>query len=69
MMNLVTIEEYNTVKVACLEDRVYKTIEKAFVDRLGEKLGKKLMMKFMEKSLRELSLQSYVDVLSLINII
>ena len=68
-MRFYTMEEFENMKVYKLDDVTYRLVEKAFISRLGEKLGKKILVKFLEKSVKELTCQSYVDVMSLITIL
>lgn len=67
-MRFLTIEEFEEIKLYEVDDVTYRRIEKAFVDKLGEKLGKKILAKYVEKRLKELTLQSYVDIMSILNI-
>lgn len=68
-MTFLTIDEFETIKVYELDNLTYNKIEAAFVKRLGERVGKKILDKYMEKKLRDLTCQSYVDVMSLIKIL
>ena len=68
-MTFLTINEFETIKVYELDNLTYNKIEAAFVKRLGERIGKKILNKYMEKRLRDLTCQSYVDIMSLIKIL
>ena len=68
-MTFLTINEFETIKVYELDNLTYNKIEAAFVKRLGERIGKKMLNKYMEKRLRDLTCQSYVDIMSLIKIL
>lgn len=68
-MRFYTVKEFEEIKVYELDDVTYKRIERAFVSRLGERLGKKILAKYIEKTVKELSCQSYVDIMSEITIL
>lgn len=68
-MTFLTIQEFETIKVYELDNLTYKKIETAFIKTLGERIGKKILAKYLEKSLRDLTCQSYVDIMSLIKIL
>lgn len=68
-MKFITTEEFFTMKVYELDDVTYKRIERAFVEVLGYKIAAHIMEKFMEKTIREFTLNSWVDVMSLLTII
>ena len=68
-MKFLTIEEFKNIKVYELDDVTYKRIERAFIKALGERIGKRILERHLEKSLRDLTCQSYVDVMSLLTII
>ena len=68
-MKFYTTQEFEEIKVYELDDVTYNRIERAFVNRLGERLGKKILAKYIEKRVKELTCQSYVDVMSEINIL
>ena len=68
-MTFLTIDEFETIKVYELDNSTYNKIERAFVQRLGEKLGKKILAKYLEKRLKDLTCQSYVDIMSLLTIL
>lgn len=55
MMRFYTMEEFEETKVYALDDVTYNRIERAFVNRLGERLGKKILAKYIEKTVKELS--------------
>ena len=67
--NFILMDEFDNTKLACLDDRIYKRIERAFVAVVGYTITKRLMTKFAEKTLRELSTNSYVDIMSVIDVI
>ena len=51
-MKFLTVEEFESMKLYEVDDVTYRRIEKAFIDRLGEKLGKKILAKYIEKDSR-----------------
>ncbi len=64
-----TIQEFEEIKMYELDNILYNAIEMAFIKKLGEKIAKKILEKNLEKKLKDLSCQSYVDIMSLIRII
>lgn len=64
----ITTQEYETMPIYALNDTIYKRIEKAFADATSEKTAHRFMLRVGNKTLRELSCNSYVDILSLITI-
>ena len=69
MTNFLTIQEFETIKVYELDNVTYNKIEMAFIRTLGERIGKKILAKYLEKNLRDLTCQSYVDIMSLIKVL
>ena len=67
--NFILMEEFDNTKLACLDDRTYKRIERAFISAVGYVIAQRLMNKFAEKTLRDISTNSYVDVMSVVDII
>ena len=68
-MKFITIEEFNTMKVYALDDVTYKRIEMAFAQVCGRSGAERLMSKFAGKTIRELTVNSYVDVMSILTIL
>lgn len=68
-MPFVTMEEYDNTKVYALDNKVYRQIERAFVLALGDRLAARMLDKFAGYTLRQLSTNSYVDVLSAVTIL
>ena len=68
-MKFLTKEEFDNMKVYALDDTTYRMIERAFMKKLGERLGKRILEKFMEKTVHDLTCQSYIDVMSLLTIL
>lgn len=68
-MPFVTLEEYNSAKLYTLEDRVYNQVRRAFEKAVGYGIAEKLLAKFAGMTLRELSANSYVDILSAVTIL
>ena len=69
MTRFLTIQEFENIKVYELDDVTYNKIEMAFIRTLGEKIGKKILSKYLEKKLKELTCQSYVDIMNCIKIL
>lgn len=65
-MAFVTMYEYENTKLGSLEDRVYKRIERAFEHAIGFSAAEKIMARFADKTLRDISTNSYVDILSVV---
>ena len=63
----VTVEEFKTLKVY-ENDHIYKALERAMVQQLGESIGKKLLEKCMTHTLQEITAQKLVDLMSAITI-
>lgn len=68
-MKFITWDEYNNMKVYELDNVTYKRIERAFIEVLGDRIAKNIMEKFMGKTIREFTLNSWVDVMSLLTIL
>ena len=68
-MPFLTMDEYENSKLYEIDDAVYKQIERAFVKALGERMAMRLLEKFLEKTVREISANSYVNVLETIIIL
>ena len=69
MTNFLTINEFETIKVYELDNVTYNKIEMAFIRTLGERVGKKILEKYLEKNLKDLTCQSYVDIMSFIKVL
>ena len=65
----ITTQEFETMKVYELDNVTYRKIEMAFIKNLGEIVGKKIFAKYLERTVRELTKQNMVEVMSYINII
>ena len=63
----ITIEEYETLKVY-ENDHVYKAIEAAMVKQLGRAITDAILKRFMNKTIREMTVTSGVDLMSAITI-
>lgn len=68
-MKFITIEEFDTMKIYELDDVTYKKIEAAFAKVCGYAGAIRLMNKFMEKTVREVTVNSYVDIMSILKIL
>lgn len=68
-MRFITVEEFDTLKVYELDNATYKRLEKAFAQVCGYAGAERLLAKFMEKTIREISVNSFVDVMSIIKIL
>lgn len=68
MDRAITMDEYNS-KVAYLNNNVYNGIKDAFINALGERIANKILAKYLEKSVRELSANSYVNIMDCFTII
>lgn len=69
MMNkALTMDEYNN-KLAYVNNSIYNAIESKFVDALGERIAKRILAKYLEKSVRELSANSFVNIMDCFTII
>ena len=63
-MKFLTMAEYDSMKVYALDNVIYARIERKFVNAMGnEMLGRKLLANFMEMTIRELSANSWVNIL------
>ena len=69
MTNFLIINEFETIKVYELDNVTYNKIEMAFIRTLGERVGKKNLEKYLEKNLKDLTCQSYVDIMSFIKVL
>ena len=69
MTKFITIEEFDTMKLYEVEDALYRRIERTFAKAVGYTVAAKLMQKFAEKTLRQLSANSYVDIMSVFTIL
>jgi len=67
-MLVITYNEYQNMKIYEMENKLYNRIEKAFSRILGDK-AKILLEKHMNKTIRELSLNNYVNILDCFTII
>ncbi len=61
----ITIQEYENMKVY-ENDHVYKAIEMALVKQLGRTIGEAILHRFMNKTIREMTVTSGVDLMSAI---
>lgn len=68
-MAFVTMWEYEHTKLGSLEDRVYRRIERTFAKSLGFTVAERLMRRFANMTLREVSENSYVDILSAVTVL
>ena len=68
-MPFLTMDEFNNTKVYALENSIYKRIERAFIDAFGDKVAAKILGKFQDRTVRELSTNSYVDIMSSIMVL
>ena len=68
-MKFLTIQEFETIKVYELDDVTYNKIERAFMKKLGERIGKRILAKYLETKLKDLTCQSYVDIMSIIKVL
>lgn len=68
-MPFVTLDEFNSAKLYALEDHVYNQVRRAFEMAVGYSVAEKLLAKFEGCSLRELSSNSYVDIMSAVTIL
>ena len=68
-MRFLTIQEFETIKVYELDNVTYNKIERAFIKALGERIGKMILAKHLEKRLKDLTCQSYVDIMSIIRVL
>ena len=68
-MRFLTIEEFETIKVYELDNTTYNRIERAFIQQLGERIGKRILAKYLEAKLKDLTCQSYVDIMSIIKVL
>ena len=63
-MKFLTMEEYENMKVYALDNATYNKIERRFVAVMhNEVMGKKLLERFMNMTVRELSANSWVNIL------
>jgi len=65
-MNFYMISDLDNTRVFELDNRTYNTIRGKFAKMVGDKGADKLMWKWRDKTLRDLSCNSFVDVLSCI---
>lgn len=63
-MNFYTISDLDSTHVFELDNRTYTAIRDKFARMAGVNGANKLMWKWRDKTLRELSCNSFVDVLS-----
>lgn len=68
-MVFVTLSEFGSTPLYALEDRVYKRVERIFVRAYGETVANRVLLRFMRKTLREISTNSYIDIMSAIPVI
>lgn len=67
-MNLYTIDEFTSTRIFELDNNTYNKIYDKFARTVGDKTANKLMWKWRDKTLRELSCNSFVDVLSCVRL-
>lgn len=67
-MKFLTIAEYESTPIACLDNAIYNRIESAFMRLLG-KYGKRFMEKHLDCTVKELSLNNYVNVMDCVTIL
>ena len=67
-MLVITYKEYETMKLYEMDNKLYNRIEKSFRRILGDK-AKILLEKHMTKTIKELSLNNYVNILDCFTII
>jgi len=65
-MNIYSISDIDNTRVFELDNRTYNTIRGKFAKIVGDKRADQLMWKWKDKTLRDLSCQSFVDILSCI---
>lgn len=68
MRNLYTISDIDNTRVFELDNRTYNTIHGKFANIVGDKRADKLMWKRRNKTLRDLSCNSFVDIISCIQL-
>lgn len=64
----VTMSEFDTLKLYEMDEIIYKRIERVFHRILGEKT-ERIMDKYKTKTLREISVNSCINVMSCFSII
>ena len=67
-MNFYTIADLDNIRVFELDNNTYEKIHGKFARMAGDKGATKLMWKWKDKTLRELSCNSFVDVLSCVRL-
>jgi len=67
-MNFYTTNEFTSTKVFELDDNTYGKIHDKFAKYVGDKKADDLLWKWKDMTLRELSCNSFVDVLSCIRL-
>ena len=65
-MNFYTTDEFTSTRIFELDNNTYNKIHDKFAKMVGDKGADKLMWQWKDKTLRELSCNSFVDVLSCI---
>ena len=68
-MRFLTVNEFQNLKVYELDDITYRRIERAFIKVLGYQIGKLILTKYMNKTIAQLSAQSWVDIMSELTIL
>ena len=61
-MRFLTIQEFETIKV-------YELDNVTFTKALGERIGKMILARHLEKKLKDLTCQSYVDIMSIVKVL
>lgn len=59
----ITMNDFTNGKLAYVNNIIYNNIETAFVNAIGERITKKILPKYLEKSLQELSCNSFVNIM------
>lgn len=67
-MAIITLNEFQTLRIFELDNRIFNKIETAFRKILGD-MARKFLESNLMMTLRELSTTSYVDVMSCFTII
>lgn len=68
-MRFLTISEFETMRLYELDNVTYGKVKMAFVHVCGNAGADRLMEKFSNRTIRELTLNSFVDILSLLKIL
>lgn len=69
-MKFITLQEFNTMKVYALDNLTYSRIERKFMDMMySEELGRELMLDCLQLTIRELSANTWVNILDCLTIV